>query len=466
MESLATLDYPAIGYGLRYDYGIFRQEIRHGWQHERRTPGARWSLLGDPPGRPLDRGSGRRARGHRRRRVGAAHWSPGNVFYGVPHDVLVAGYNTPTVAILRLFRAEAPQDFDFEIFSQGDFLRAVAARERVDAITRCSTLGCGRSWPPTATYARVLPGGVRVRDILKRFRRRHGDEWSRFPTGWQSSSNDTHPAMAVAELMRFFVDEAGLPWRQAWELVTALRATRITPCYRRRWRPGRWASSSTCCPAMPRSSSRSTSTSSMMSRPLSRTTSAGCGGCPCAGGGRAPLSHGPPGDRRLPPDQRRGSLHAELLSRHLLRDFASCGRSVSSVSPTASRTTLAGHVQPATGRGDHPADRRRLACRSDRALAAAPHAGDRSFQDEILAVKHANKVDLAGEIRQLCGLGVDPASLYDVQVKRLHEYKRQLLAAMHIIALYRRLKADPATGGPPRTFIFAAKAAPAIGWPS
>jgi len=465
MESLATLDIPAIGYGLRYDYGTFRQEFRDGWQHERPDTWLRgghvWAIhradlqVPVPIGGHVERHSG-----HGRR----ARWVSANTVYGVPHDVLIAGFGTPSVAILRLWRAESPQEFDLEVFSQGDFVRAVAARERVDAITKVlypsDAAEAGRQLRLLQEYFLVA---CSVRDILKRFRRRHDSHWALFPERVAIQLNDTHPALAVAELMRFFIDEAGLTWAKAWPLVRescAYTNHTLLPEALETWPVPQLEH------LLPRHAQIIYEINSHFLQEVrsrfpgdERRVS------------RMSLVH-EDGDRRfrmahlaiVGSHRTNGvaKLHTELLTRRLVPDFAELWpeRFLGITNGITPRRWL---VSCNPGLADAISRRIGDAWHSDlgRLADLLPLADDRGFQDEFLAVKLANKQALAREIRASCGVEVDPASLFDVQVKRLHEYKRQLLAAMHIVALYRRLRARPKTQVVPRTFIFAAKAAPA-----
>jgi starch phosphorylase len=465
MESLATLDVPAIGYGLRYDYGIFRQEFRDGWQHELPDTWLRaghlWAIhradlqVPVPVGGHVERHSGH---GHR------ARWVSGNTFFGVPHDVLIAGFNTSTVSILRLWRAEAPQEFDLEVFSQGDFLRAVAARERVDAITKVlypsDAAEAGRQLRLLQEYFLVA---CSVRDILKRFHRRHDGHWALFPDKVAIQLNDTHPALAIAELMRFFIDEAGLSWAKAWPLVVAscgYTNHTLLPEALETWPVAQVEH------LLPRHAQIIYEINSHFLQDVTRRF----------GGDdervrRMSLVHEDT-DRRFRMAHLAivGShrvngvarLHTELLTRRLVRDFAELWPErfvgiTNGITPRRWLMTCNPRLAAAiSGRiGD--------AWRSDltRLSDLLPLADDRDFREEFLTIKLANKRDLAAEVRASCGVEIDPASMFDVQIKRLHEYKRQLLAAMHIVALYRRVKAKPKAAITPRTFIYAAKAAPA-----
>ena len=465
MESLATLDYPAVGYGLRYDYGIFRQELRDGWQHERPDTwlkgGHVWAVHRPDLTVPVRLG------GHVERERGShphPRWKPGSTFFGVPHDVLVAGYGTPSVSILRLWRAEAPVEFDFEIFSQGDFVRAVAARERIDAITKVlypsDEVEAGRQLRLLQEYFLVA---CSLRDIVKRFRRHHKGGWDAFPEKVAIQLNDTHPALAIAELMRFFLDEVGLDWSKSFELTRATCGYTnhtLLPEALETWPVGLVEH------LLPRHAQIILKINkdfldeveerfpgdAERRRRVSLVSE--------DGDRRFRMAHlAIVGSHRVNGVAR---LHAELLVKNVVPDFAEMWPNrfigiTNGITPRRWLATCNPRLSAAIDRRIGPEWRRDL----ERLTELLVHADDPSFQDEFLAVKRANKVGLAGIIRELCGVDVDPDSLFDVQVKRLHEYKRQLLAAMHIVALYRRIKADPGLDLTPRTFVFGAKAAPA-----
>ena len=466
LDSLATLDYPAYGYGLRYDFGIFRQEFAGGWQRERPDTwlkgGYAWEVarpdltvkvrLGGAVAMTGGDGS--------RRPV----WTSSHLLYGVPYDVLVAGYGTTSVAILRLWRAEAPDEFDFETFSKGDFLAAVAGRENAEAVTKVlypsDEAEAGRELRLTQEYFLVA---CSVADAVRRFRQNNGNAWDRFPEKVAFQLNDTHPALTVAELMRVLVDEEGLPWERAWAITRGACAyTQHTVLAE--------ALETWPVALMQRLIPRHVEiVFDINKRFLDEAEKLAPGDRDRLR--RLSLVH-EDGDRRFRMAHLAivGShrvngvarLHTELLKSQVFPDFArmSPDRFVSitnGITPRrwllACNPRLAAAVSARIGDGwvrdlDRLGELRRF-------------ADDAAFAEEFLAIKRANKVDLAAIVAGLCGIVIDPDSLYDVQVKRMHEYKRQLLAAMHIIALYRRIKADPGTAVTPRTFVFGAKAAPA-----
>jgi len=466
LESLATLDYPAFGYGLRYDFGIFRQEFYGGWQRERPDTwlkdGYEWEIPRPELTVKVRLGGAAETTGGDGARKPA--WTGSQALYGVPYDVLVAGYETPTVSTLRLWKAEAPDAFDFETFSRGNFLSAVAGREKAEAVTKVlypsDEAEAGRELRLTQEYFLVA---CSVADIVRRFRRSHGAEWDRFPEKVAIQLNDTHPALTVAELMRVLVDEEGLPWERAWAITRGACAYTQHTVLSEALETWPVALVQRLIPR------HAQIIFDINERFLDQVGAAHPGDREQLR--RVSLVH-EDGDRRFRMahlaivGSRRvngvARLHTELLKGRVFPDFAQMwpDRFISitnGITPRrwllACNPRLAGAISARIGDG--------WARDLDALAGLGAHADDAGFQDEFLAIKYANKVALAAMVRELCGVSVDPASLFDVQVKRMHEYKRQLLNAMHIIALYRRMKDDPGAELSPRTFVFGAKAAPA-----
>lgn len=467
LDSLATLDYPAYGYGLRYEYGIFRQEFVDGWQRERPDTwlkgGYQWELdrsdltVEIPIGGGIEWFPGKEGK-H------APRWVGWRTLNGVPSDVLVAGFGTQTVSILRLWRAEAAEEFNFEIFSQGDFLRAVAEREGVEAITKvlypADYVEAGRELRLTQEYFLVA---CAVRDVVRRFRIRHGEQWSLLPEKVAFQLNDTHPALTVAELMRFLLDDVGLEWDDAWELTRGCCAYTnhtLLPEALETWSVGLMQR------LLPRHvqiiyeiNARFLATvAERFPGDISRMERMSVVGE--NGGKRFRMAHlAIIGSHRINGVAR---LHTELLRKTLLRDFAELWPEsilpiTNGVTPRrwllACNLPLAEAIDRRIGNG--------WLRDLDRLGELEAFAEDSAFQQEFLAIKRRNKEILTDMIAGLCQEEVHPNSLFDVQIKRLHEYKRQLLKAMHCIALYLAIKADPGRDITPRTFIFGAKAAPA-----
>jgi len=467
LDSLATLDYPAFGYGLRYDYGMFRQRFEHGWQVEQPDTwleeGFPWEIARADIEVPVMLGG----------RVewvpgeGGAHrptWVDWRTFYGIPHDVLIAGHGTPTVGLLRLWAAVAPKEFDFQIFSQGDFVQAVEERERVEAVTKvlypADDTESGRRLRLLQEYFLVA---CSVRDAVTRFRRRHGDDWESFPDRVAFQLNDTHPALTVAELMRFFVDEAGVRWARAWELTRAscgYTNHTLLPEALETWPVGLMES------LIP----RHVQIIYEVDRRFMESMKERCAGDPDKLRRMAVVQDDGQKRFRMANLAIIGShrtngvakLHTELLKKKVVRDFADVWPErfiaiTNGITPrrwlAACNPRLSAAITARIGAGWE----RDL----DRLAELAPLADDAAFREEFLAIKLANKNDLADLLLEPCGLRPDPASMFDVQIKRLHEYKRQLLKIMHVIWLYQRIKDDPTVDIVPRTVVFGAKAAPA-----
>jgi glycogen phosphorylase len=301
-----------------------------------------------------------------------------------------------------------------------------------------------------------------VRDTVQRFVRDHGEAWDLFPHKVAFQLNDTHPALTIVELMRFFIDEAGLRWPRAWELTRAACAYTnhtLLPEALETWPAGLMNS------IIP----RHVMIIYEINRRFLKKVEAARPGDPERQRRISLVQED--GDKRLRMANLAiigshrvngvAKLHTELLKKRVVRDFAEMWPErfiaiTNGITPRrwllACNPRLAAAIDSRIGDG--------WARDLDRLRELLPQADDRAFQDEVLAIKHANKVDLAQLIARECAIEVDPGSLFDVQIKRLHEYKRQLLNALHIIACYQHLKADPGLDMVPRTFIFGAKAAP------
>ncbi len=466
LDSLATLDYPAYGYGLRYEFGMFRQAFQDGWQVEQADTwlegGFPWEVARRDLTVPVRVGgqvdwSATEDGKHK------PSWEGYRVAYGIPYDVLVAGYDTNTVSILRLWCAQAGSEFDFHIFSRGNYVQAVAERERVEAVTRvlypADDIEAGRRLRLLQEYFLVA---CSVRDVMDRFKRRFGEAWELLPDAVSFQLNDTHPALTVAEVMRFLVDEAGVNWAPAWEITQATCSYTnhtLLPEALETWPV------SLMEPLIP----RHVQIIYEINRRFMESINKKFTGEPDRLRRMSILQED--GDKRfrmanlaiIGSHKVNGvaKLHTELLRTRVVKDFADLWPEkflpvTNGVTPRrwlmACNPRLASAITNRIGDG-WASDLNRLA-------ELAPFADDPAFRDEFLAIKHANKQDLAALVDELTGIELDPDSLYDVQIKRLHEYKRQLLNIMHVILLYRRIKANPSAEVQPRSFIFGAKAAP------
>ncbi len=465
LDSLATLDMPCVGYGIRYQYGIFRQEFRDGWQYE--CPDD-WTSMGNPWefAHPDDRvtvGFGgqveRVGRGNGYRK---ARWIPSEEVRGEPYHTMVPGYGTNTVNTLRLWRARASEEFDFQLFDDGDYTHAVEEKVRSENISRVlypnDNTPQGKELRLRQQYFFVA---CSLRDIIRRFHLRNND-WARFPDKVVIQLNDTHPVIAIPELMRILIDEEGLAWERAWEI------TRKTFAY-------------TCHTLLPEA--LETWPVTLFEQLLPRhleiiylindrfldEMGEAFADQPERLSRLSLIGEGHERHIRMAHLACVGSfsvngvaeLQSRLLRERTLRDFADLW-------PEKFSNKTNGVTQRRFMRIANPRLSDLITSRIgdgwltdlDQLSRLEEHVEDAEFREAWREVKLANKQDLALVIEKTLGLVVDPGSIFDVMVKRLHEYKRQLLMALHIITLYQRIKADPAVDIVPRTFIFGAKAAP------
>ncbi len=467
LDSLATLDYPAYGYGLHYDYGMFRQGFESGWQVEQADTwledGFPWEIERNDRRVAVRYGGQIEWIQHKETGKHRPNWTGWREVYGVPHDILIAGYGTNTVSVLRLWDARAASEFDFQIFSRGGFVKAVEERERVEAVNRvlypADDVEAGRRLRLTQEYFLVA---CSVRDIMERFRQRHGEAWEMLPEKAAIQLNDTHPALTVAELMRYLLDEAKLRWTLAWELTRSTCAYTnhtLLPEALETWPISLMES------LIP----RHVQIIYEINRRFMKSVKPRFAGNPEALSRVSIVEE--EGEKRMRMANLAivgshrvngvAKLHTELLKTRVVKDFAELWPEkfvpiTNGVTPRrwllACNPRLANAITQRIGDG-WPRDLDRLAD-------LERWADDPEFQGEFLEIKKANKQALTVTVRELTGIELSPDSLFDVQIKRLHEYKRQLLNIMHVIYLYRRLKADPTADVPPQSFIFGAKAAP------
>ena len=463
IDSLATLQYPAIGYGLRYEYGIFRQTIQNGWQRERPD---NWLRNLDPwevvrPGRvyvvPLNASFELKGAG-----IDVQRNRPSNLL-GIAYDRPVVGYGARCINTLRLWAAAAPDSFDFAEFSQGDFAGAVLQNVAAESLTRVlypdDSTTAGRALRFLQQYFMV---SCSLQDIVARFRKGEAD-WSLLPDRVAIQMNDTHPALAVAELMRILLDRACLPWEKAWDLtLRTLAYTNHTllPEALERW-PVEFFE--TFIPRQleiiyeinqrfledvrllhPGDEARVQRMSLIEEGPVRKVRMAHLA---------VVGSHSTNGV---------AAIHSDLLRTHVLRDFSEIfpDRFNNKTNGVTPRRWLQ-QANPFLSRlitetiGDSwvtdLAQLRRL----------LPFADNEGFRQQFRDAKRAAKVEFATWLKRTSGQIVDPDSIFDGQVKRIHEYKRQLLNALHIVILYNRLLQNPHREMTPHTFFFAGKAAPA-----
>jgi starch phosphorylase len=462
LESMATLGLPGSGYGIRYEFGIFEQAIRNGSQVERADE---WLRFGNPweiarPEYTVPVQFGGRTEYIQEEGGYRVVWRGAEKVVGVPYDTPIAGYGNNTVNTLRLWAAKAGEEFDFSLFNAGDYVRAVQSKNDSEVISKVlypnDNFEAGRELRLRQEYFFVA---CSIHDIVYRYKKTHVD-FSKFADKVAIQLNDTHPAIAIAELMRVLMDEYRITWDEAWtQTVGAFGYTNHTllPEALERWP----------VPIFQRLLPRHLEIIYEINRRFLREV----------------MSAHPHDDDRL----RRMSiieeggdryvrmahlavvgshsingvakLHTELVKSQLLHDFFELwpqrfNNKTNGVTPRrwmfACNPGLSSLVTQRIGDA--------WVTDLERLKDLEPLAANPEFLDRFREVKQHNKESLARLIQRELGFAVDPTSLFDVQIKRLHEYKRQLLNALHIVALY--LRAKRGENVLPRTFVFGAKAAP------
>jgi starch phosphorylase len=465
MDSMATLDIPAIGYGIRYEYGIFDQQIRDGWQVESTD---KWLRLGNPWAleRPEDAFEVKMG-GRTERRTDAkgrmrVEWIPQWVVRGVPHDTPILGYRTNTANTMRLWAAQAVESFDFGTFNQGDFFGAVAGKVSSENISKILYPNdAGFQGKQLRLEQQFFFVSCSLQHIVKIQVTQHRP-LAELHRNFAIQMNDTHPAISVAELMRLLIDEHDMEWDAAWHVTeNTLSYTNHTlmPEALEQWPLDLFGA------LLPR---HLEIIDEINRRHLDNVR------------------------QRFPGDEGRvqrlslinedggkfvrmanlaslgshaingvAELHTELLKTHVLSDFYALtpekfSNKTNGVTPrrwmVLSNPRLASLLSARLGSGwIHDLDKlRRL----------EPMVDDEKFRAEWRAIKRENKLQLTTYIHDKLGIATDPDSIFDVLVKRLHEYKRQHLLILYILTLYKRIQRDPDMEVTPRTFIFGGKAAP------
>jgi starch phosphorylase len=469
LDSMATLDIPGYGYGIRYEFGMFDQEIKDGYQVEKPDEWLRfgnpWEVARPEYALPVHYGGHvEEFMQHGRLKV---RWTDTQQVVGMPYDTPIAGFGGASVNTLRLWRARASSEFDLRVFNDGDYEKAVLDKNRSETISKVlypsDTKMFGKELRLKQQYFFVA---CSLHDIVRRYLSVH-KTLDGFADKVAIQLNDTHPAVAIPELMRLFVDEHDLPWEQAWDLcVRTFGYTNHTLLSEalETWPVEMFGQ------FLPRHLAIIYEINRRFLRQV--------------------LNRFPYDDARLTRmsliDEGDGAaasrrirmaylavvgshsvngvaaLHTDLLKQDLLRDFHQMwperfNNKTNGVTPRrwllAANPKLADAITARIGDGwiTDLAQLQQL----------APLAEDASFRAQLREIKAANKEALARYVLAENKVKLDVSSLFDVQVKRLHEYKRQLLNVLHVIALYLRIKKDPDAELVPRTFIFGAKAAPA-----
>lgn len=463
LDSMATLQLAAMGYGLRYEYGIFKQSINDGWQEETAD---NWLRHPDPwevarPNEAVEIKLNCSFELHN----GVLRAIPGrpSTMIGIPYDRPVVGYGGKTVNTLRLWAASAADYFDFREFSGGDFVGALAETLTAETLTRVlypdDSTSFGQALRLVQEY---FLAACSVADLIRRFRK-HNSDWNLLPEKVAVQLNDTHPALTVPELMRVLLDEANLGWETAWDLTRRTLAYTnhtLLPEAMEKW-PVAWFEL-----MLPRhlqimleiNQRHLDAVRTKFPGENERCTRMSL------------LEEGSPKKLRMANLAIVGShstngvaaLHSQLLRTTTLKDFGEMfpdrfNNKTNGVTPRRwlllANPALARNITEAIGDG--------WIRDLDQLIKLKPLAEDCAFLAAIRKSKYQAKSEFANWLLRTSGVKLDPDTIFDSQVKRIHEYKRQLLNALRIVVLYNRLRQNPELAMAPRTFLFAGKAAPA-----
>lgn len=465
MDSLATLGVPAIGFGIRYEFGIFNQQIKDGWQVEYTD---KWLRLGNPweiprPERVYDVKLG----GHTENYVDEkgcfhARWIPDAVVRGMAYDTPIPGYKVKTASMLRLWKAEAPESFDFSDFNRGDYYGAVESKVAAENITKVlypnDEALQGKKLRLQQQYFFV---SCSLQNLIEMHLLKE-DRLDNLHEGFAAQLNDTHPAIAIAEMMRLLMDENGMPWQQAWDvtqktfsytnhtllsealekwsipLFTSVLPRHVEIIYEINHR---FLKQVILHASFKHVNLDQLSLIDESGERYVRMANLACVGSNAINGV--------------------SELHTDLLKKQTLKQFYTLypekfSNKTNGVTPRRwlllSNPRLSSLINNKIGDGwvANLAELNQL-----EQFATSP-----AFQKKWDQIKLENKQDQLSYIYQKTGVKLNPDSLFDVQVKRIHEYKRQHLNILHIITLYKRLKSNPDQEIVPRTFVFAGKAAP------
>lgn len=470
LDSLATLEIPSFGYGIRYNYGIFRQQIRNGYQMEQPD---NWLRYGNPWEIPRTDlcytvNFGGRVDVIRENGKDYYKWVDTDKVLGMAYDMPIIGFGGKTVNTLRLWSAKAVEDFSFEQFNEGDYTEAVRSKIQAENISQVlypnDTQYMGKVLRLKQQYFFVA---CSLADIVRRFKRENED-WERFPDYAAVQLNDTHPSIAIAELMRILIDQENLEWDEAWDITKrSMGYTNHTlmPEALEKWP----------VPMMENLLPRHMQIIFEINRRFLQYA-----------GTFFPLDtdiqrkaiekvslieESNPKNVRMANLAIVGShavngvaqLHTQLLKNVMFPEFNTIypekfQNKTNGITPRrwllSSNPRLANLITDAIG-ADWITD-------ADKLNGILPYANDSAFAEEFAKIKEQNKKDAAKFLMKDCGIKVNPNTVFDVQVKRIHEYKRQLLNAFNIVLLYQRLKNDRefAQSFEPTTFLFGGKSAP------
>ena len=466
LDSMATLQLPAYGYGIRYDYGIFYQHIVNGYQHEQSDnwmrEGTPWEIQRPEVMYPVHfygrAEAYRDAQGQLRRR-----WVDTESVLAMASDILVPGYGGEYVTNMRLWVAKSSREFNLQEFNQGDYVGAVEAKVMSENISKVlypsDELAQGRELRLKQQYFFV---SATIQDILRKFKKQHR-EWFGFPEAVAIQLNDTHPTIAIPELMRHLLDEEGLSWEDAWLIsrrTFAYTNHTVLPEALETW------SVDLLGRLLPRHLEIIYEINRRFLEEV-RTEHAADGELAAR---LSLIQEGPLRRVRMAHLALVGGhtvngvakLHSQILREQLFQDFERIfpGRIRNVTNGVTPRRWLV-QANPSLARLITGAIGPEWVKDLDQLRRLEPLAGDPEFRKVWRETKRENKKRLARYVLRKIGLGINPDTLFDVQVKRIHEYKRQLLNILHAVALYRRIKADPTFPTPSRTIFIGGKSAPA-----
>ncbi|MDD8043858.1 MAG: glycogen/starch/alpha-glucan phosphorylase [Verrucomicrobiota bacterium] len=465
MESLATLQIPTFGYGIRYDYGIFRQKLSNGYQVEEPDE---WLAKGNPWEIPRPDSKtlvqfGGRVIHYEEDGVLRARWIDTYPVIGMPYDTPIDGYGNDSANTLRLWSAHGTEEFDLEDFNQGDYVGAVESKVHAQTLTRVlypnDSSYSGRELRFKQQYFFVA---CSVTDMIRRFKRT-SHRWDELPDQVAIQLNDTHPALVIPELMRILIDLEGLSWEQAWDLTvkcTAYTNHTLLPEALEKWPVEMFER------LLPRHLEIIYLINEIFLKQVTKRFPSDFGKL----GRMSLVEEGPNKKVRMANLCMVGThstngvaqLHTQLLCEKVVPDFYQMfperfNAKTNGVTPRrwllACNPDLAALITSRIGTG--------WITHLDELSKLKPMVEEPEFIKEFQEVKEANKAALSQYLKSKFGFTPLPDSIFDVQVKRLHEYKRQLMNALHIIVLYNRIRKNGPDAVHPRTFLFGAKAAPA-----
>jgi starch phosphorylase len=463
LDSMATMDLPAIGYGIHYQYGLFKQEFENCRQIEKPDD---WRRFGNPweIARPQfmqkvklyghvehnydDRGNYR------------PRWVGTRVVDGLPFDVAIVGYGGKTVNFLRLWESKASEEFDLDVFNQGGYVEAVREKATVETISKVlypnDETENGKELRLVQQYFFV---SCSLQDMIARYRRTH-QGWDQFADKVVVQLNDTHPAVAILELLRILVDEEEMAWDRAWSLVQrtfAYTNHTLLPEALETWSEGLFAK------VLPRHYDLVLEVNrrflSLEIEKLAPGDHQKKRRMAIVADGQVRMAHlSVVGSHSV---NGVAALHTKLLQEKLLSEFSELypdrfNNKTNGITPRrwllGCNPKLASLVNDSVGKT--------WITQAHELRGLTKFSNDSSFRKKFRAIKTENKENLSNLISHRFGLQLNPEAMFDVQIKRLHEYKRQHLNLLHILTLYRRLLQNPDLEIPPRVFIFGAKAAP------